>query len=652
MENKKRQADIWELAEKFPILFEKFPQGILILDDHWHVILANRMTYKLLGYSGQVLLGKNIKQLIAAENQIQLEKKLKRKSVKNICQIGPVSILKEDGSFLKAAIELVSLKIHGIIRSIVFLKEILGHEEISRALTESESSFKNIVQSSPMGIFIYILKKDNALVFSGFNPAANRILGVDCAMFVGKTIEEAFPPLAKTEVPRRYRAAARKNIPWHTEQVLYQDQKITGAYEVYAFQTKANHMAAMFLDITSRKQLEEQLKLTQFTVDNTADSILWMNNKGKIIYANKVTSAILGYSYDELLQMDFSKINSIVQAGHWTHIWKKLKNTPLLRLEALSLKKDGQRFPVDVIFNYVCFAEKEFCCAFIRDITEIKKAEDVLKNSHQFLEKEVKARTAQLKKTNLELIEVTGQLVQSGKLAALGELTAGVAHELNQPLNGILITSQSLQLDIRKERLQLNQLNDKLESINKQVNKMAKIIQHMKIFTRQTYGTAYKEINIKDVIAGAFTFIERQMVDNRIKITKNYNQVPLNIYADEVEIEQVFLNLLSNARHALIKSEKDEKQLEITVKSIKDTAIVTIADNGIGIPESVISSIFDPFFTTKEPGMGTGLGLSVSRKIIQEHRGKIEVESKVNQFTKFTITLPKYSKSRQEKKHE
>jgi PAS domain S-box-containing protein len=125
---------------------------------------------------------------------------------------------------------------------------------------ESEEKFSNIVESSPMGIHLYQLEEDGRLVFIGANPAADKILGVDNDLFIGKTIEEAFPPLANTGTPDRYREVARSGKPWQTEQVDYEYGEIHGAFEVYAFQTAPGKMAAMFQDVTERKRTEDALR--------------------------------------------------------------------------------------------------------------------------------------------------------------------------------------------------------------------------------------------------------------------------------------------------------------------------------------------------------------------------------------------------------
>jgi PAS domain S-box-containing protein len=140
----------------------------------------------------------------------------------------------------------------------VTIIDITERKRTERALRESERSFRNVVESSPMGIFMYTLEPDGRLVFTDSNPAADKLLGVDTSQFIGLTIEEAFPPLAETELPDRYRAAAANGTSWSWEQVDYADEKIEGAYEVNAFQSAPGAMVVMFLDVTERRRNEEE----------------------------------------------------------------------------------------------------------------------------------------------------------------------------------------------------------------------------------------------------------------------------------------------------------------------------------------------------------------------------------------------------------
>ena len=173
---------------------------------------------------------------------------------------------------------------------------------------ESELKFQNIIESSPMGIHMYQLNPDGQLIFTGANPAADRILGINNEQFVGKTIEEAFPPLVNTEVPERYRKACESGESWQTEQIEYQDEKIRGAFEVHAFQTSPGNMAAMFFDITERKRAEEKLKKSEIKYrqlfEKSTDALFVVEkSSGRYLDANAAAEELTGYSMTDLKRL-------------------------------------------------------------------------------------------------------------------------------------------------------------------------------------------------------------------------------------------------------------------------------------------------------------------------------------------------------------
>jgi PAS domain S-box-containing protein len=173
----------------------------------------------------------------------------------------------------------------------VIFEDITIRKQAELALKESEERLYSIIQSTPMGIHIYRLEQDNRLIFEGANNAANKILGVDHTFFVGKTIEEAFPPLINTEVPDKYRQTASKGIPWETESIEYKDNAIIGAFEVYTFQISPNRMAAQFHDVTARKQAEEKVRKTQMLLQSSIES-----PKDVIIYSLDEQYRLLCYN--------------------------------------------------------------------------------------------------------------------------------------------------------------------------------------------------------------------------------------------------------------------------------------------------------------------------------------------------------------------
>jgi C4-dicarboxylate-specific signal transduction histidine kinase len=272
--------------------------------------------------------------------------------------------------------------------------------------------------------------------------------------------------------------------------------------------------------------------------------------------------------------------------------------------------------------------------ALLNILQDVERAKNETEKLNVTLEQRVEEATRELRESSI-------QLIQSEKLSALGELTAGVAHELNQPLNVIKIIAQSISREIGKPDSVLDQaeLKDDLSDVIAQINKMAAIINHMRVFTRTTVGDTLLPVSLNSVITNALIFHEQQLRNRNIVLTRELQDNLPFVHGDEIRLEQVVINLLTNARDALEK--KSVKKITIKTYSTDDKKVVIeCRDNGAGIPEHIKNKIFNPFYTTKEPGKGTGLGLSVSKKIIEEHKGIIEAESELGMGAVFRIRLP------------
>ena len=267
-----------------------------------------------------------------------------------------------------------------------------------------------------------------------------------------------------------------------------------------------------------------------------------------------------------------------------------------------------------------------------QDLEEAKNETEILNRT---LEERVEKRTRELQESTL-------QLVQAEKLMALGELTASVAHELKQPLNSIKIISQAILRDIDKKRFDEQSAKDDLPEIIHQVDKMAEIIDHMRVFTRRPIDVPNEMVDFNLVIGDALKFVGQQLKDHNVDIVIELDSDLPNVLGDSVRLEQVIINLINNARHAVEKNGKEEKRIEVRTGKGSDgeTVSVEVKDNGIGIPEEAKKKIFQPFFTTKEPGKGTGLGLSVSKKILDEHKGTLEFFSNAGEGALFRLLVP------------
>ena len=245
--------------------------------------------------------------------------------------------------------------------------------------------------------------------------------------------------------------------------------------------------------------------------------------------------------------------------------------------------------------------------------------------------------TAEMRRREQELRDKQEQLVQAGKLAILGELTTGVAHELNNPLNNIgLFVGNAIDL-IELGGADTEQIVRELQQATQQVRKATEIISHLRTFGRAA-PVRREPISLRQVIGRALSLMQEQLRLREIEVTVDLGPEEPVVLGNPIQLEQVFINLLTNGRDAVADSPR--KAIRIS-GSVGSTMVeVAFTDTGEGIPPGLEPRIFDPFFTTKEVGKGTGLGLSITYGIIKEHGGTISVVSPPGDGATFLINLP------------
>jgi two-component system NtrC family sensor kinase len=263
--------------------------------------------------------------------------------------------------------------------------------------------------------------------------------------------------------------------------------------------------------------------------------------------------------------------------------------------------------------------------------SKLDEAYKEIKNWSETLNDKVSEKTVELK-------NIYDQVNQIEKLASLGKLSATVAHELNNPLAGILTYSklitkklQALQKDSEHEII-----IEFLELISHESARCGQIVKDLLIFSRSERDEFAKE-NLLDIIDNSVTVLNHHLDINGIKLIKDYPEPPIELYCNAYKIQQALMSLLMNSIEAM----PNGGEIIINLKIETNNIVLRIRDEGIGISDKDLPNIFEPFYSTKEATNGTGLGLAVSYGIIANHKGKIEVEKTSNQGTTFRIVLPK-----------
>ncbi|MBL6990957.1 MAG: HAMP domain-containing protein [Bacteriovoracaceae bacterium] len=255
--------------------------------------------------------------------------------------------------------------------------------------------------------------------------------------------------------------------------------------------------------------------------------------------------------------------------------------------------------------------------------------------------KSEKKKVLELETINEKLKKTQVQLIQSAKLASLGELSAGLAHELNNPLQSIIGFTQALRDYISShEQVISKDTEEYFIEITNNYNRMREIIKHFRVFSRQN-EQINKSVDVNEVINNSFILFKEQLRLGNIKYQLDLDKGGPKVFGNEIRLEQVFTNLITNGRDAISSVDKaQEGMLLVSSKVNADCVVLDFKDSGMGISEQKIDRIFDPFFTTKDTDRGTGLGLSISYGIIKDHKGQICCHETSNKGTTFRIILP------------
>ncbi|MCF8068559.1 MAG: PAS domain S-box protein [Desulfobacterales bacterium] len=372
----------------------------------------------------------------------------------------------------------------------------------------------------------------------------------------------------------------------------------------------------MNLDITHTKLLEDKLRRSekQYTAifNNIPNPVFVLDPETlEILDCNDSVSIVYGYNKDELLKKSFLML--FIEEEQATYI-KKIKDLAEIN-QAHNIDKDGDIRYINIRISPFEYPDRKVLIVTAGDVTK--------------------------------RLETEMQLIQAGKMATLGEMATGVAHELNQPLTVIKAAANYFLKKFRNnEPLNMDIMLDMAGEINSHVDRAANIINHMRQFGRK-FDLELENVQVNDILKQAFEIFRQQLKLREITVEWDLEKDLPCVLAEATRLEQVFINLLINARDAIDEKWQyagelpgEQKKILISSGLHLSDVVIKIHDSGMGIPKSILNKIFEPFFTTKKVGSGTGIGLSISYGIIQDFKGSILVSSVKNEGTCFTITLP------------
>jgi two-component system sensor kinase FixL len=369
----------------------------------------------------------------------------------------------------------------------------------------------------------------------------------------------------------------------------------------------------------SRDQLQAALRkseaLAHAVLESASEGIVLIDTGGRMIVVNPAAERMFGYDRGALLGQPLEvllpeRIRG-AHTGHRTGYFTGPRVRPMgIGLDLSGLRKDGTEFPVEISLSYVEAADGVLAMAFITDITERKRAEAQLQRQREVL-------------------------YQNEKLAALGTLSAGIAHEMNNPLGIMTTRIEVMLLDAETQHLPPQVLED-LQVLHRAAQRVARIAAGLRSFARQSAAEP-APADLNTIVDEALLLMQKPFGAENIRVVAALDRTLPPLLGDANALHQVLMNLLTNAREAMAGS-GGEIRIETTRGERPEWIRLRVADTGPGIAPEDITKIFDPFYTTKRTG--TGLGLSVTYGIIREHGGTVDVASRPGAGTTFTVEFP------------
>ena len=392
------------------------------------------------------------------------------------------------------------------------------------------------------------------------------------------------------------------------------------------------------------KTLEKNESRIRAIIDNTQAGLITLDSQGRIETFNHTAERLFGYREDQLKNRFFSLL--LAHADRpvcWQHITNNANvfgND--LNIEASGRRQNGSFFPVELSIGQMPGEAGSRFLITMHDITERKQYEEALQQAQAELENRVRDRTLDLTKANQKLRdemqqhkETQNELIQTAKLAVLGQMSAGINHELNQPLTAIRAYADNAQQFLRLSRIDNVERN--LQEISQLTERMAKIIHPLKEFSRKSSGQQ-ESVCLQSVRDGAMAIMYGRLGREDVVISWPEGLDRYYVLGDIVRIEQVLVNLIGNAIQAM--DQQAERRIDIRLDYEEHCHVLYVHDAGPGIPEADLERVFEPFFTTKKAGSGLGLGLSISHRIIACMGGELSVSNHPAGGAQFRLALP------------
>ena len=508
--------------------------------------------------------------------------------------------------------------------------------ELSQALDNAVSSIIGLLRVD--AAWIYLLDRDNTeLHLAAHRGNYEEFTGVEAESSINKKVISTGQPMLVEDVSKETRIVVPLNVKGKTIGTLgvqSRSRRYFDNEEIELLAVIGNQIAVAIentrLYDVQRQTMDELSKSEgkyRRLIERASDAI-WANDlSGRVTVANPAAVELMGDTVETMIGSDIRKfLNSegLETARRVRRIL--LAGQPLQQpYEQKLIRKNKSEITLMVSTSLVKHADEPPVFEHIaRDVTKEKEMQEQLRNAYH-----------ELSESHQQLKDSQQQLIQAEKLTSLGQLAASIAHEVNNPLTGVLVYTQLIAKKLRGDGIDKNVAIDYLGKMEFELNRSTKLVKNLLDFARQS-SPKFQQTNLNAVINRAYDLASHSAALQHVGVIKELDPALPDITADADQLQQVFTNLILNAIQAMPQGGKLYLRTSANDKKIK----IEVEDTGTGISPENMNKLFTPFFTTKREVKGVGLGLAISYGIVQRHKGKIEVQSKLGQGTTFTILLP------------